>query len=149
LSEKTGVPAVVFLFKKSITFNMNNERKLGIWMDHASAHIMPFTLDTIETNVITSKFTHQEKEQTLSHGESHMHNKEQHLQADYYKKIGDIIKGYGEVLLFGPTDAKVEFLNVLRENHQFDNIKIEVHQTDKMTENQEHDLVKAHFSRKF
>ena len=115
-------------------------------MDHASAHIMPFTTEISTTQTVTSKFTHFEKEHTLSHGESQMHNKEQHMQSDYYKKIGEIIKGYDEVLLFGPTDAKVELLNVLKENHQFDDIKMTVEQTDKMTENQEHAFVKKHFT---
>jgi hypothetical protein len=125
---------------------MNNEKKVGIWMDHASAHIMPFTTEISTTHVVTSKFTHYEKEHTLSHGESQMHNKEQHMQSDYYKKIGEIIKGYDEVMLFGPTDAKVELLNVLKENHQFDDIKMDVQQSDKMTENQEHAFVKKYFT---
>ena len=93
---------------------MNNEKKVGIWMDHASAHIMPFTTEISTTQTVTSKFTHYEKEHILSHGESQMHNAEQHMQGDYYKKIGEIIKGYGEVMLFGPTDAKIELLNVLK-----------------------------------
>ena len=41
-----------------------------------------------------------------------MHNKEQHEQSDYYKKLGETIKNYTEVLLFGPTDAKVELFIV-------------------------------------
>ncbi len=125
---------------------MSNEKKLGIWMDHASAHIIPFAKEMSTTQTISSKFTHHEKEHTLSHGESQMHNKEQHLQADYYEKIGDIIMGYGEVLLFGPTEAKVELLNVLKKNHRFDDIKMAVQQADKMTENQEHAFVKKYFT---
>jgi stalled ribosome rescue protein Dom34 len=42
-----------------------------------------------------------------------MHQKEQHEQSDYYKKIGEAIKNYQEVLLFGPTNAKTELLNLL------------------------------------
>jgi hypothetical protein len=125
---------------------MKNEKKLGIWMDHASAHIMPFTTDISTTHIVTSKFTHQEKEHILSHGESQMHNAEQQMQGDYYKKIGEIIKGYGEVLLFGSTDAKIELLNVLKGNHHFDAIKMEIQHTDKMTENQEHAFVKKYFT---
>ena len=125
---------------------MKKVKSLGIWMDHANAHLMEFTTDPIETKKIHSKFTHHEKEQSLSKGESLMHNKEQHQQADYYQKLSEAILNYEEVLLFGPTDAKVELLNILKTNQHFKNIKIEVKQADKMTENQEHAFVKEYFS---
>lgn len=115
-------------------------------MDHANAHVMEFTTDPIETNVIMSLFTHEAKEQSLGKSENLMHNKEQHQQSEYYKKLGETIKNYDEVILFGPTNAKVELLNVLRADHAFEKIKIEVKQTDKMTENQEHAFVREYFS---
>ncbi len=115
-------------------------------MDHANAHVMEFTIDPIETKTITSKFTHEEKEHSLSLNENLMHNKEQHMQRDYYKKLGETIRNYGEEVLFGPTDAKVELFNILKKDHLFSNVKIEIKQTDKMTENQQHAFVKDHFS---
>jgi hypothetical protein len=126
---------------------MATTKKLGIWMDHASAHVMEFTTDPIETKTINSKFTHDEKEHSLSLNENLMHNKEQHQQGEYYKKLGETIRNYGEVILFGPTDAKVELFNILKKDHLFSNVKIEIKQTDKMTENQQHAFVKDHFSR--
>jgi hypothetical protein len=57
---------------------MTTAKNLGIWMDHSSAHVMEFTTDPIETNIIFSKFTHEEKEHSLGKGENLMHNKEQH-----------------------------------------------------------------------
>ncbi len=124
---------------------MTTTKNLGIWMDHSNAHLMTFTNDSIETTVIESEFTHQVKESALNKGESHMHNKEQGQQSAYYQKLGDAIKDYETVLLFGPTDAKVELLNVLKEDHHFDKIKFVVMQADKMTENQEHAFVREHF----
>ena len=124
---------------------MTTANCLGIWMDHSSAHLMEFTTD-IKTNIIESKFNHQEKEHSLSKSENLMHNKEQHQQSEYYKKLGDIIINYKEVLLFGPTDAKVELFNMLKANHLFSNIKIVVKQADKMTEHQQHAFVREHFS---
>jgi hypothetical protein len=124
---------------------MKTEKKLGIWMDHASAHIMEFTADSGETKTIESKFTHQVKEFSLSKSENLMHNKEQHEQADYYKKISHIIRDYQEVILFGPTDAKTELFNLLKSDSLFDKLKIEVRQTDKMTENQQHAFVRNYF----
>ena len=76
-----------------------------------------------------------------------MHNKEQMDQASYYKKISDIIRSYPEVILFGPTDAKLELLNLLKADHLFENIKIEVLNSDKMTAKQMHDFVREHFKK--
>lgn len=126
---------------------MKTGNKLGIWMDHASANLMEFNPELIESKTIQSKFTHQDKEFALSKSEHIMHNKEQHQQAEYYKELGAIIKNYDEVVLFGPTDAKVELLNTLKSDMHFSDVKIEVKQADKMTENQQHAFVKEHFSK--
>lgn len=83
----------------------------------------------------------------MGKSEKLMHNKEQHEQSEYYKKLGETIISYDEVILFGPTDAKIELFNVLRADQRFAKIKIEIKQTDKMTENQEHAFVREHFSR--
>ena len=125
---------------------MTTTKKLGIWLDHASAHVMEVA-DPMITNIVVSESTHEEKEKTLQKGESMMHNKNQQQQADYYKKLGSFIKDYDNVLLFGPTDAKVELLNILRADASFSKIKIEIRQTDKMTEKQEHAFVKEFFSK--
>jgi hypothetical protein len=125
---------------------MSTAKNVGIWMDHSEAHVMEFTT-AIKTVYIESEFTHHEKEKSLAKGEKSMHNKEQHLQAEYYKKLEEIIKHHEEVLLFGPSDAKQELANLLRENHLYDSIKIDVVQADKMTTNQEHAFVRHHFSR--
>lgn len=123
-------------------------RKLGICMDHSIAYILEYKPDNIETKIITLKFTHDEKENSLSKGESHMQIKEQHLQAEYYKELGEIIKHYNEVIIFGPTEAKIELFHVLRTDHLFSDIKIDVKKTDKMTEVQQHIFVKEYFSKK-
>ena len=122
-------------------------KKLGIWMDHQNAHLMEFTTDPIETKTIDSKFTHEVKELSLHQGENRMHNKEQHQQADYYKMLGEAIKNYENVVLFGPTDAKTELFNILTADQHFSKIKIKVKQADKMTENQQHAFVKDYFSK--
>ena len=121
-------------------------KKLGIWMDHASAHVMECN-DDIITNIVLSESTHEEKEMTLQKGESTMHNKEQQQEKEYYKTLGETIKNYDDVLLFGPTNAKVELLNILKADMHLDKIKIETMQADKMTENQEHAFVRDYFSK--
>jgi hypothetical protein len=123
-----------------------NATKLGIWMDHDHAHLTEFTIDPMTTKTIESKFTHQAKEESLHKGENGMHVKEQHQQAEYYKTLREVIRNYKEVVLFGPTNAKIELFNTLQGNHLFENIKIKVEDADKMTENQKHAFVRKHFS---
>ena len=76
-----------------------------------------------------------------------MHTKEQHQHGAFYKKLGERIRKYKEVILFGPTSAKSELANILRDNPLFDSIKIDIESADKMTDNQSHAFVKKHFSK--
>ncbi|UEG50724.1 hypothetical protein LK994_04455 [Ferruginibacter lapsinanis] len=126
---------------------MTPKKFLGICLDHALAHLMELTTGPMETKTIESKFTNEEKEITLNKSEKGMHNKEQHLNSTYYKELCNIIKNYTDVILFGPTNAKNELMNILKEDHFFDTIKIEIAQADKMTENQQHTFVKEYFSK--
>ena len=124
---------------------MNNAKHLGIWMDHSEAHLITHNGDSLGITVIKSDFSHQDKQETLHRSENTMHNKERHLQAEFYKKISQVILNYDDVIVFGPTDAKHELINILGEDALFDKIKIEVKQTDKMTENQELAFVREYF----
>lgn len=126
---------------------MTNADCLGIWMDHSSAHLTEFTIDPMVTQIIESKFTQQEEEETLNKSEKLMHNKENNEQADFYKKIGEVIRKYKEVIIFGPTKAKNELFNILKADHHFANIKMEVLSADKMNENQQHLFIKDYFSK--
>jgi hypothetical protein len=123
---------------------MNNIRKLGIWMDHSNAYLMELTND-ITVQRVVSELANHETEFNFYKGEKLIHKKEQHLQLSYYKKIGDIIKKYQDVVLFGPTDAKNELLNQIKNDHLFEGIKIEVKNSDKMTEDQMQTFVRDYF----
>jgi hypothetical protein len=126
---------------------MKKIKQVGIWMDHSNAYIMKLIDDTIVENIIVSEFTQKEKELSLEKNEKFMHNKEQQMQLSYYKKLSDIIRNYEAVILFGPTDAKSELLNLIKTDHLFDNIKIEVINTDKMTAEKMHDFVNEYFAK--
>ena len=80
--------------------------------------------------------------------ENGMHQKEQHEQAAYYKELGEVIINYQDVLLFGPTSAKTELLNVLRADRRFEKVKIEIKDSDKMSQNRQHAFVKDYFLHK-
>lgn len=123
-------------------------KKIGIWMDHSIAHLMEYSNNPFEVKTIESNFTHQEKVNSLLKGELHLHYKEQQEQAKYYKKLVDAIKKYKQVILFGPTNAKEELFNVLEADLRFEDVKIQVKQTDKMTTKEQHAFVIEFFSNK-
>src|ERR1700733_6712547 len=124
---------------------MTIEKKLAIWMDHASAHAIEYPGDESITETIASEFTATEKKETLEKSEHSMHNKEQHQQSEFYKELGKWIVNYDYVLLFGPTKAKSELLNHLRSDHRFEKIKIVVKNADKMDLHEQQMFVKKYF----
>jgi len=126
---------------------MKTITQLGIWMDHASANLIDLHAASDEPSVIESDFTHEEKEESLHRSEQIMHNKEQHEQAAYYKELGAVIKQYDEVILFGPTTAKNELYNLLKDDHHFADVKLECKQTDKLSHKQQHAFVREHFAK--
>ena len=119
--------------------------KLGIWMDHANAHMIEYTGDPVESRDIMSKFSHEEKEHSIGESEKLMHNREKHEESIYYKKIGEVIRNYDDVLLFGPTEAKTELYNLLKADHHFSKIKIIVKPADKMSDKEQHVFIKNYF----
>lgn len=126
---------------------MKSKKLLGIWMDHSIAYLTQITNDKIETETIESKPKLQVNKADLYYrDESHMLNKEQGQLSSYYEKLSDVILDYEEVILFGPTDAKNELLNLIKADHLFDKIKIDVKTTDKMNGNQQETFVTEHFN---
>lgn len=123
---------------------MTNALYLGIYMDHSIAHLMEFSTSEIHTTLVPITISSEEEP---FKGERHKHHKEQHQQTEYYKKLGEIMLNYEEVLLFGPTEAKEELFNLLKSDHRFEKLKIELITADKMTENQEHAFVRDFFSK--
>lgn len=125
---------------------MKNEKKLGVWMDHSKAQLIEFNGNDRKINVIESSFTHEAKVDSLGRSEHVMHNKEQHQQSEYFKKLGEAIRNYESVVLFGPTDAKSELHNILKKDHHFAHIKIETKPADKMSYDEQHIFVQQYFS---
>ena len=126
---------------------MKTTKKLGIWMDHSMAHLMEFTSMHFEIETIESKPSNQEKIKNLAISENSNSIREKKQLFDYYKKIGEAIKNYKRVILFGPTDAKIELFDLLSEDTRFLKIKFEIKDTHKMDQNQQHNFVKKYFSR--
>lgn len=120
--------------------------KIGIWMDHQHAYVTEFTAGPMKSTKVTNNSSTLDKDRLFAKGENHMHTKEQQLQSDYYKKLTDIIKAYHNVILFGPTKAKDELFNKLVSDPNCSRIKIQMVDSDKMTENQRHAFVRKYFS---
>ena len=123
---------------------MKINNNLGIWMDHSTANLIDINSKN-ECRSIVSKFTSETKEEALNRSESLMHNKRQQMHEAYYKEIADEIIKYNHVLLFGPTNAKVELHNYLNKDLHFKNIKIDIESSDNITDNEQVAFVKKHF----
>lgn len=120
-------------------------KPLGIWMDHATAHLIAIK-NPSENHTIVSDFTHNKKVDALHRSESLMHNKRQQMNEEYYKEIATEVLKYDHVLLFGPTNAKVELHNYLDKDLHFKDIKIDIEPADKMTDNEQIAFVRKHFA---
>jgi stalled ribosome rescue protein Dom34 len=131
------------LFTNKKNKKMKEIKQLGIWMDHSNAFLMELNNGNIVQNNVVCEYSHHESGNSFNDNETITYNKEQ--RSSYYKKLGDVIRNNQEVVLFGPTDAKNELLNLLKANHLFENIKIDVISSDKMSANQMHTFVKAYF----
>lgn len=125
---------------------MKELKSLGIWMDHAIAEIID--LDT-ERNIqtIKSEFTNETMRDAIQRSEHIMHNKEKQMHEAFYKEIGNEILKYDQVLLFGPTNAKVELYNYLKKDLHFKDIKMDIEPADKMTDNEKYAFVRKHYKK--
>lgn len=122
----------------------DSTKKLGVWMDHTIAYLYEIKNKSITSKTIESIFLQSEK-QNFGKDESLKHNTEQNQDLDFYKRLGEVIKEYAEVFLFGPTNAKKELHNLLKEDAKYNDIKFELETTDNLTENQMQAFVKEHF----
>lgn len=113
---------------------MKTDKNLGIWMDHSTANLIEFK-DSTENQTIVSDFTPHKKVDTK--------NKESH--ESFYKEIAEELVKYDHVLLFGPTNAKLELNNYLTKDSHFKEIKIDIESADNMTDNEKDAFVKKHF----
>ncbi len=125
---------------------MNSSKQLGIWLDHSIANLIELSNDKMVKKTLKISPAFLGPLENLRLNESLMHNKEQNQQSEFYRKLSYVINDYNEVLLFGPTDAKTELFNLLRNNRQFEKIKITVQAADNMTDNQQDAYVKDFFN---
>ncbi len=114
-------------------------------MDHSVAHFIGLNDNSTENKTITAQVGEQD-EALNSRDETMIQNKEQNELSGFFKRLGDVIINYDEVLLYGPTNAKTELLNQLTADHHFDEVKIEVKTAEKMSDNQQQAFVHQYFN---
>ena len=111
---------------------MENQKKLAVYLDHFSANIIEYGTTAQVIQNIKSEFNHSEKLEILQKGESHLHNKEQQLQLQFYKEISDQSVGFSTVMLFGPTTAKSELKTILLNDNRYADVEVSLKITDKL-----------------
>ena len=121
-------------------------RRLGVYMDHSVARLLEPLSNSFIAKEIKSGLTHAEREYALSKSEHLMHEKERQEYGKYYNEIADHLRHYDEVLLFGPTTAKEELYNILRDDAAYAGIKIHVKPADKLSEKQQEIFVRDYFA---
>lgn len=125
---------------------MNSTKKIGIWMDYNKAHIMEFSERPHEIAIIESKFETKLHSKGKLKGDKYLHFIAKQCKEDYFDKIAKIILNYKKVLLFGPTNAKIELFNMLCEDQRFFKIKIYFKETGRLTLNQRNRFIRQHFT---
>lgn len=126
---------------------MKTKKYLGIYLDHSVAHLIEYPSSASDKKIITADTILFGNDPNLKKDESRMQQKEQNNLSDYFKIIAKIILEYDTVLLFGPTDAKVELNKLLRTNHHYDEINIELKTTDQLTDPQMVAFVRFFFNK--
>lgn len=121
---------------------MRSLKQLGIWMDHSIAYLIELSNDKIVKKTLKIAPAFLGPLENLRLNESPTNN---HL-TDFYQKLSSVIKGYDQVLLYGPTQAKTELFNQLKQDIHFDRIIIDVHPADIMTDNQQEAFVRKYFA---
>lgn len=111
---------------------MNTSKLIGVFMDYYTANIMEFSERPYEIQTIKSKFDLKLKKEKKK-SEKHLYILAQQCKADYFKKIVSTILQYDKVLLFGPTKAKTELFNILKDDCHFFKFKTYLKETEQLT----------------
>jgi stalled ribosome rescue protein Dom34 len=83
-----------------------------VWIDHREAHVIQFNPEDAEASIVHPKSKHE-----------HLHHKQSavgsgRLPEDhaYYQAVSDAIRNAGEILIVGPSSAKLELFKHLQKH---------------------------------
>ncbi|WP_367752643.1 hypothetical protein [Flavobacterium sp. WC2430] len=119
---------------------MKKTKQLGIWMDHSLAYLMEFTTKPFEIQTIIHEFHLEDKATSKLEKKTSIKN-----VYGYYNRIAEAIINYDKIILFGPSNTKVDFFDILSEDERFVKMKIEIKETDTMNVNQQHAFINEYF----
>lgn len=81
-----------------------------VWIDHREAHVIQFNPDSAEESTVYTKSKHEH----LHHKQSAVGSGKLPVNHAYYQTVADAIKDAGEILIVGPSTAKLELFKHLQ-----------------------------------
>ena len=131
------------------------KKKAGIWLDHTVAHLIKskngkMVVENIFSGV-ESQIRYKGETATgtklgktrSTNKEFGKHRREENQLHEYYKTLTDYIKKYDTIFLFGPSTAKKELLNWIRDKKTVSDKTFIVDSAEEMSFNQMVAKVKA------
>ena len=111
---------------------MKSRRTLSIWMDHTIAYLYEYKNNTVVTTTIVSTIRHDLGDlYSINESNGSLSPMPKPFSV-FFQEISDVIIGYEDVILFGPTGSKNELFNHLLHNHRFDRINMAIQQMEQM-----------------
>lgn len=124
---------------------MRAAKKMGIWMDYSTAYLMEFTANPFEINTVESTSFDTEKRYPIDTLALLLETRKR-LLFTYYNRIANEIKNYDRLIIFGPTNAKLEFFDVLSEDTRFLQTTVELSNTSDMSPTEQHEFIRHYFT---
>ncbi|MBL0308139.1 MAG: hypothetical protein IPP77_00095 [Bacteroidetes bacterium] len=134
------------------------EQQIGLWLDHTKAHFIDVSNGTpVMETVFSDKESQVRIEGEGSDGarlgnhratnnEIRKHNRDRDIMNDYFKMLANRLMAYDDIFLFGPTTAKDQLYNHLKESKSFTAKTINIQSAGHLTENQMVAEVKKFFN---
>jgi stalled ribosome rescue protein Dom34 len=86
----------------------------AVWLDHSDAKIFNVSKETFDEKVITSPHAHTQLHRRSGSDDGHRADEDQH----YYHEVAQALEGAEEILVVGPSTAKLAFVkHVHRHDH--------------------------------
>jgi stalled ribosome rescue protein Dom34 len=80
-----------------------------VWIDHAEAHVLHFTLDEAERSIVHAHGKHR----NIHHHAGTLGSGKAPEDTAYFAKVASSLAGAQEILLTGPANEKIEFRKYL------------------------------------
>lgn len=103
-------------------------------MDYSVAYVTRLQNSIVETKMIGTPDGKQ-KDETVADREG---SEEGKMNFKFYNLLAEIVAICDEVIIYGPDDARWEFLHFLRSNYLFESIKISIKQVAAMSVEEQH-----------